>query len=95
MTSLPHIFRKPASIILLLAMVQVLNATYLLRSEGFQAVNSVLFLTCGMGISYFILRVPSIRIERRLLITGQLWPKLVLVLLLLPLSYYISRRHLN
>jgi len=92
MTTLPGISRKPAHAILLLAILQVLSATYLLKIEGFQAINSFLFLLCGLGISYFILKIPLTKTGRKLLINKQLWGKAIFILLLLPVSYYVASK---
>lgn len=89
------IFQKPAHMILILAILQVLSATYLLKIGGVQAVNSILFLFCGLGISYFILKIPSFKTERRLLINKQLWGKAIFILVLLPVSYFAARKMMD
>ncbi|MBI5858901.1 MAG: hypothetical protein HZB42_14815 [Sphingobacteriales bacterium] len=95
MTSLPGIFKKPVHAILILALLQVLSSTCLLKIDGFHAANSLLFLLCGAGISFFLLKVPSLKIEKKLLLNKQVFVKLIFILLLLPVSYYLSQQIMN
>lgn len=92
MTTLPGIFKKPGHVILILALLQVLSSTCFLKIDGFHAANSFLFFLCGAGISFFILKVPSLKIEKELLLNKQVFIKLAFILLLLPVSYYLSRQ---
>lgn len=78
------------NIIVLLAIVQVFCATYFLRIGGFHAVNSILFLICGLGISLFLLKIPSLSVSRLTLINKQQLPKLSILLILVPASYFLS-----
>lgn len=85
------IFHNPVNIIVVFAIVQVFCSTYFLRIEEFHAINSILFLLCGAGISVFLLKVPPVRATKLTLINKQLLPKLLILLLLLPVSYQLSR----
>jgi hypothetical protein len=88
---LKEIFRNPANLITFLAIMQVLCATYFLNIEGFHAINSILFLAGGIGISFLLLRIPSLQVPKSTWINKQSIPKLLIFIILLPLSYHYSR----
>lgn len=90
MTTSLSISRKPAQIILLLALLQVLCSTWFLRIDGFHAINSILFLLSGFAISYFILKLPDPVIERPGI--RQTWIKGAFILVLILISYFLARR---
>jgi hypothetical protein len=77
---------------MLLALLQLLNATYLLKIKGFENVNSVLFMSSGLLISALILKVRSVRFpKQQCRHTGTLG-KLLAILALMPVSYHLSRK---
>ena len=83
---------KDATIpIIVLAVLQVLSATYFLEIPNFQVLDSFLFLFTGFGISFCLLQVPVIQIRRDSIINRQLLLKLLVIVLLLPVSYQLSR----
>jgi hypothetical protein len=86
---------RPVSAILILAIMQVLCATWLLDIEGFSGIISILFLLSGIGISFFLLKIPSININKQAFINKQLPVKLLVIILLLPVSYQLSRQILD
>lgn len=77
--------------LVVLAILQVLSATYFLEIPNFQALDSFLFLFTGVGISLCLLQVPAIQIRKDLIINRQLLVKLLAIALLLPVSYQLSR----
>lgn len=88
---LRNIFRNPAIAIVLLAVIQVFCATYFLRFEKFNVANSILFLLCGIGIGFSLLKLPSLQVHKPLLIRRQFLYKILAVAILLPVSYQLSR----
>jgi hypothetical protein len=83
---------KDATIpIIVLAILQVLSATYFLEIPNFQALDSFLFLFTGVGISLCLLQVPAIQMRRDLIVNRQLLFKLLVIALLLPVSYQLAR----
>ena len=83
---------KDATIpIIVLAILQVLSATYFLQIPNFQALDSFLFLFTGVGISLCLLQVPGIRMQRESIRNRQLLFKLLAIALLLPVSYQLAR----
>jgi hypothetical protein len=88
-------FHRPAGVIVVLAMLQVLCTTYFLNIKNFYAINSILFLLSGIGISWFLLQVPSFRIHKPILINKQIPFKLLTIIILLPVSYQLSRHILD
>ena len=77
--------------ILLLAILQVLSATYFLEIPNFQALDSFLFLFTGVGISLCLLQIPAIQFQRGSIFNRQLLVKLLIIALLLPVSYQLAR----
>jgi hypothetical protein len=77
--------------IVILAILQVLSATYFLEIPNFQALDSFLFLFTGIGISLCLLQIPAIQIQKDSLLNRQLLLKLLLIALLLPVSYQLAR----
>lgn len=77
--------------ILVLAILQVLSATYFLEIPNFQALDSFLFLFTGIGISLCLLQAPAIQLQRESIINRQLLFKLLVIALLLPVSYQVAR----
>jgi hypothetical protein len=82
----------PAQWIMLLAVLQVFNATYFLKIEGFENINSILFLGSGVLIAALILKIPAVHFS------GKQWRhkgtigKGLIILALLPVSYHVSRK---
>lgn len=83
------------TVIVVLAAVQVLCATYFLTLPGFGSINSLLFLFCGIGSSFCILYLPPINFYKAVIINRQLLLKFVSIAALLPVSYSIARNILN
>src|ERR1041384_5409757 len=77
--------------IIVLAILQVLSATYFLEIPNFQALDSFLFLFTGVGISLCLLQVPAIRGRRDSVVNRQLLFKFLVIALLLPISYQLGR----
>jgi len=77
--------------IVVLAILQVLSATYFLEIPSFQALDSILFLFTGVGISLCLLQVPAIQIQRDSIFRMQLLFKFLVIALLLPVSYQLAR----
>src|SRR6478672_9308051 len=77
--------------IIILAILQVLSATYFLEIPNFQALDSFLFLFTGVGISLCLLQVPAIPIRKVSILNRQLLFKLLVIGLLLPVSYQLAR----
>jgi hypothetical protein len=65
-------FRDSTIPILVLALLQVLSATYFLEIPNFQALDSFLFLFTGIGITLCLLQVPAIQIQKDSVINQQL-----------------------
>jgi hypothetical protein len=84
--------KNPATIILLLAALQVLSVTFFLNIPDFYVVNSLLFLISGIGIAICLVNIPPFRIRSIDIINRQLLLKLSVILLLLPISYQVARR---
>jgi hypothetical protein len=82
-------------VFVIVAAIQVLCATYFLNIPGFGAVNSVLFLCCGIGSSFCILYLPSIEFSKVAIINRQSLLKLLGVVALLPISYSLARNILD
>src|SRR6476660_2807409 len=68
--------KDQTSPIVVLAILQVLSATYFLDIANVQALDSFLFLFTGVGISLCLLQVPSIQIRKDSLFNRQLLFKL-------------------
>jgi hypothetical protein len=83
---------KPTRLILLLSVLQILCATYFLDYKGFQGINSLLFLASGLLISWLMLKVPAVPVSRRLLFRRSSVTRLLALLPLLPISYYLCRK---
>jgi len=83
--------RDPTIPIVVLAILQVLSATYFLDIPNFQALDSFLFLFTGVGISLCLLQVPPIQLQKDSIFNRQLLFKLLVILLLLPVSYQLAR----
>jgi hypothetical protein len=93
MPSFPfRILRNPAPIIAILAFMQVLCATWFLDIRNFSSINSILFLISGIGISFFLLKIPALPINKPVLINKQLPFKLLFIVILLPVSYQLARQ---
>ncbi len=86
---------RPAAIILVLAIVQVFCVTSLTGLKGFSTISSLLFLTSGTAISFFLLKMPAIKINKKAFINKQLPIKLFIIVLLLPVSYQLARNILD
>ena len=84
--------RNPSSLILLLASVQVLCATYFLYIPNFYSISSLLFLFAGIGIAISLVKMPPVRIHPVKIVDRELVLKLLVVVLLLPISYQFARR---
>jgi hypothetical protein len=85
--------RKPGRTIAVLALIQVLTATYFLRIHGFFEAASILFFACGIGIGVLVLNLNPVEKSesvtpkrRRLLLT------LITSILLFPLSYWLAAK---
>ena len=74
-----------------LSVVQVLCATYFLRLQQFQAINSLLFLFCGVTSAICILYFPPIAFNKASIINNQSPIKLLIVAACLPVSYHLVR----
>jgi len=77
--------------IVVLAILQVLSATYFLDIPNFQALDSFLFLFTGIGISLCLLQIPPIKVKPDSILNRQLLIKLLVIALLCPLSYQLAR----
>ena len=84
-------FKDSTRPIVILAILQVLSATYFLEIPNFQALDSFLFLFTGVGISFCLLQIPAIQIRKVSILNRQLLLKLLLIGLLLPISYQLAR----
>lgn len=84
-----------ACLIVLLAGLQTLSATYFLHLKSFYTFNSILFLLCGTGISICLSRVPSLRITSKAIFNRQLVLKLLVFLICLSFSYHFAKRILD
>jgi hypothetical protein len=78
-------------LITVLAILQVLSATYFLEIPNFQALDSFLFLFTGVGISLCLLQTHSIQIQNDSIFNRQLLVKLLVIVILLPVSYQLAR----
>jgi len=87
---MPHP-KNSVSIIVFLALLQVFCSTYFLYIPGFNAVNSFLFLFSGVGIVFFLLELPPAGLAVHSFVNRQLFLKLVVLAVLLPLSYQLAR----
>ena len=83
------------AVFVFLSVVQVLCATYFLTAPRFGAINSLLFLGCGIGSSFCILYLPPIEFSTVVIINRQLLLKLLSVLAFLPVSYSVVRNTLD
>jgi hypothetical protein len=77
--------------IIVLAILQVLSATYFLEIPNFQALDSFLFLFTGVGISLCLLQLPAVKIHKDSIFGRQLVFKFLVIALLLPVSYQLAR----
>ena len=87
-----HRFKDPTVIIVLLAALQVLSSTYLLDIPGFYEVNSFIFLATGIGVSFCLLQISPIQANLATVVNRQLIAKLLIIILLLPISYQLVRQ---
>src|SRR5215470_11470265 len=83
---------KNPTTILLLALLQVLCATYFLYIPNFYAINSLLFLFAGIGIIICLLKIPPLKARTAEVLNRQLLLKLLIVIVMLPISYQLARR---
>ena len=83
--------RNPTTIILILALLQVLCATYFLYIPNFYGINSILFLIAGIGITACLLNISPLQFAPCKMINRQLLTKLIFIALLLPFSYQLAR----
>ena len=84
-------FKDSTLPIVILAILQVLSATYFLEIPNFQALDSFLFLFTGVGVSFCLLQIPAIQIRKVSILNRQLLLKLLVIGLLLPISYQLAR----
>ncbi len=84
-------FKDPTTTIVVLAALQVLSSTYFLDIPGFYSVNSFLFLLSGIGITFCLLEIPHIEIHKTSIVNKQLLFKILVIVLLLPVSYQLAR----
>ena len=84
-------FKDPTTIIVVLAALQVLSSTYFLDIPGFYPVNSFLFLLSGIGITVCLLNIPHIKIHKTAIVNKQSLLKILVIVLLLPVSYQLAR----
>ena len=89
------ISQRPAIVILFFTIVQVLCTTWFLNIPNFSAINSILFLISGTGISFFLLKIPALQIKKPILINKQVPFKLLIIAILLPVSYQLARQILD
>ena len=83
--------KDPTTIIVVLAALQVLSSTYFLDIPGFYSVNSFLFLLSGIGITLCLLKIPHIEIKKTEIVNRQSLLKILVIVLLLPVSYQLAR----
>lgn len=79
------------TIILLLAVLQVLSATYFLDIPNFYAINSFIFLLTGIGIGLCLLKISPVQCEIKKTMNSQLFLKLIVIAILCPVSYQFAR----
>jgi hypothetical protein len=84
-------FKDSTIPIVVLAILQVLSATYFLEIPNFQALDSFLFLFTGIGISLYVLQIPAIQFQYKSIFNRQLLFKLLTIALLCPVSYQLAR----
>src|ERR1700680_498314 len=84
--------KDPTTIIIFLAVLQVISATYLLDIPNFYAIDSFIFLFTGLGISFYLLKISPVQIQIKNIISRQLLFKLLVIVLLLPISYQLARQ---
>src|SRR5690349_2351208 len=84
-------FKDSTIPIVVLAILQVLSATYFLEIPNFQALDSFLFLFTGVGISLCVLEIPAIQFQKESIFNRQLLFKLLAIALLCPVSYQLAR----
>ncbi|MDB5206942.1 MAG: hypothetical protein JWR72_2017 [Flavisolibacter sp.] len=92
---LKKISSNSVHVLVLLAVLQVLCATYFLTIPRFGAVNSLLFLCCGIGSSFCILYLPPFTFKKAIIINKQALLKLLSIAALLPLSYSVAKNILD
>jgi hypothetical protein len=85
-------FKDPATIIVVLATLQVLCSTCFLDIQKFYGVISFLFLLSGIGISICLLKSPRLEISKTVLGDKQSLGKILVIALLLLLSYRLARQ---
>jgi hypothetical protein len=83
--------KDTSTIVVILALLQVLSTTYFLYIPNFYVINSFLFLFSGIGISTCLLKIPQFQIHKIPVINNQLVFKLLIIALLLPVSYLFAR----
>lgn len=79
-----------------MAVLQGLSATWALYINNFHAVNSIIFLFCGIGISLLLIKLPTLRFPALPNYRSATdWIKFSMVALLLPISYGVCRKILD
>ena len=86
-------FKDPATIIVVLAVLQVLSSTYFLDIPNFYVVDSFIFLLTGVGICICLLQASSFHSKVHGIINKQLLFKVLIITLLLPVSYAAGPAH--
>src|SRR5216117_585762 len=85
-------FKDPATIIVVLAVLQVLSSTYFLDIPNFYVVDSFIFLLSGVGICICLIQTSPFPVKVHGILNRQLLFKVLIIILLLPLSYELARR---
>lgn len=80
-----------AFVIIILACLQVLSATYFLDIPGFYSINSFIFLFSGLGIAICLVHTTWIQSGFKGLVNRQLLLKILVIAILLPFSYQYAR----
>ncbi|HEX8316073.1 MAG TPA: hypothetical protein VF609_13820, partial [Flavisolibacter sp.] len=81
--------------ILLLALFQALSSTFLLRIQNFSELNSILFLLSGALLSFLLVKVPEIALDRKAMVSSFgsfIWIKALLIAAFLPIGYHYCRQ---
>jgi hypothetical protein len=89
---LPANTSRPAALIMILAVLQVLCATAFLSINGFHGINSILFLLCGTGIAFLLPGVSCQVPAKKQWLNRQLPVKLIVIAALLPFSYLLAMK---
>lgn len=93
--ALKKIASNPIRVLVSLAVVQVLCATYFFIIPGFGSINSMLFLGCGIGSSFCVLYLPLIKFTKAVIVNKQSLLKLLCLAALLPVSYSLAQNILD